>query len=138
MHLNRSREKKSGGFSLVEAIVGMAVVGVLITALYFALTSGFRTEKLDRENIRATQLLIEKMDQLRVISWEELTDPTITPTNFDAAFNPEETPALRPRIRVGLGLGLTNAVASAVANVAANGPNKYQTLVYNGTVQISD
>jgi len=133
MHLNRPREKTSGGFLLIEAIVGMAVVGLLIAALYSALTSGFRTEQLDREDIRATQLLIEKMDELRVISWEQLLDPSITPTNFDASFNPDETPALRQRNFLNmpaLGLGATNAVAK--------GLQKYQSLVYYGTVDIVD
>lgn len=133
MHLNRKSEKSSGGFSLIEAIIGMGVVGIMITALYSAFTTGFRTEQLDREDIRATQLLIEKMDQLRVISWEQLTDPSITPTNFDASFNPDETPVLRGRGLLnnpGLGLGATNGVAK--------GLQKYQSLVYNGTVNITD
>jgi len=130
MHLNRKSEKNSGGFSLIEAIIGMAVVGIMITALYSALTTGFTTEQLDREDIRATQLLIEKMDQLRVISWEQLTDPSITPTTFEASFNPDETPVLRQRIRIGAGAASTNGVAK--------GLTKYQSLVYNGTVDIAD
>ena len=133
MDLKRQGLKKSSGFSLIEAVIGMGVVGIMITALYSALTTGFRTEQLDREDIRATQLLIEKMDQLRVISWEQLLDPDVTPTTFDASFNPDETPALRGRgfLNVpGLGLGATNAVAK--------GLQKYQSLVYYGTVNITD
>src|SRR5437667_12123698 len=125
MHLNRKNEKNSGGFSLIEAIIGMAVVGIMITALYSALTTGFTTEQLDREDIRATQLLIEKMDQLRVISWEQLTDPSVTPTTFDASFNPDETPALRSRLKLGLAAGL----GAASTNAVANGLSKYQSLV---------
>ena len=137
MHVRQNSETNQSGFSLLEAIIGMAVIGILITALYSALSSGFATEQLDREDFRATQIMIEKMDQLRVISWEELLDPTITPTSFDASFNPDETPALRKRNLplglangLGLGLGATNAVD--------NGHNKYQSLVYSGTLEISD
>ena len=134
MHLNQRSEKNSGGFSLIEAIIGMGVVGIMITALYSALTTGFQTEQLDREDIRATQLLIEKMDQLRVISWEQLTDPSVTPTTFDASFNPDETPALRTRLSITLPVGL--GVAST--NAVANGLSKYQSLVYYGTIDIAD
>jgi len=130
MHLNRKSEKNSGGFSLIEAIIGMAVVGIMITALYSALTTGFTTEQLDREDIRATQLLIEKMDQLRVISWDQLSDPSITPTTFDASFNPDETPVLRQKVRVRL--------SAASMNGVAKGLTKYTTLVYYGKVEVAD
>ena len=41
MQVNRISEKKSDGFSLIEAVVGMAVVGVMIMALYSALTLAY-------------------------------------------------------------------------------------------------
>src|SRR5438445_13608369 len=128
MHLNRRNEKSRGGFTLMEAVIGMGVVGILITALYSALATGFRTEQLDREDIRATQLLIEKMDQLRVISWEQLTDPTITPATFDASFNPDETAVLRRPMGLAVGAASTNGLANVLS--------KYQSLVYYGTVDI--
>ena len=45
------------GFSLIEATIGMAVVGIVCVALYSGLTSGLATVRMSRENERATQIL---------------------------------------------------------------------------------
>src|SRR5437867_13036535 len=98
MHLRPKRDRCARGFALAEAVVGVGVVGMLVAALYTAVTTGFTTEQLDREDLRATQILIEKMDQLRVISWEQLLDSTVVPNSFVATFNPDDTPVLRRRL----------------------------------------
>ena len=69
-------------FNLVETVVAMAILGVGVLALYGALASGFRTAQLSRENLRATQIMVELMDTLRLYSWDQVTDPTFTPKNF--------------------------------------------------------
>ena len=107
----------------------MAIVGILIVALYSALTAGFKTEQLDREDIRATQLLIEKMDQLRVISWDQLTNVAVVPTSFTATFNPDDTPTLRKR-------GYLSLSASTNAVIATD--KSSENLVYAGAVTIAD
>jgi hypothetical protein len=106
----------------------MLVVGILVVSLYGVISNGMRTEQWNREDLRATQLLIEKMDQLRVINWDQLADPTIVPRTFQASLNPEETPALRTRIISG-GAGVTNMVV-------VNGPDK--SMIFSGTLLVTD
>jgi prepilin-type N-terminal cleavage/methylation domain-containing protein len=120
---------KAGGFSLVETLIGMVVVGIMVTALYAALTTGFKTEQWNREDLRATQILVEKMDQLRVISWDQLADPAVVPREFKVTLNPDDTPTLRGRA-MGTNYGLTIAAQTAAGT--------YQGLVYSGTVSIAD
>src|SRR6185436_21075488 len=100
---------RCGGFSVVEAVIAMGVVGVLIISLYGALTSGFNGVQLGRENMRATQILVKKMDQFRLFTWEQVTNSGWIPTSFLEPFNAE--------------------VATPPTN---SGP-----LVYSGTVTIS-
>jgi Tfp pilus assembly protein PilV len=122
------RSQKRSGFSIIENVIGMLVVGILVTALYGVISNGMRTEQWNREDLRATQLLIEKMDQLRLISWDQLADPTIVPRTFEATLNPEETPALRTRVISG-GAGMTNMVV-------VNGPDK--SMMFSGTLLVTN
>lgn len=77
------------GFSLVEALVGMCLVGIIGLALYASLTWSFTSLRLTRENLRATQILTEKMETVRLYAWEQLTVETnFVPTNFTATYYP--------------------------------------------------
>ena len=75
-------------FTLMEVVVGMLVVGIVIVSLYTALTFGVRMVQLSRENFRATEILTEKMDMLRVYNWDQILSSTEIPREFDAYFEP--------------------------------------------------
>jgi uncharacterized protein (TIGR02598 family) len=82
-------------FSLVEVTCGMAIVGTVVAALMSGFTSGIFTMQMARENLRATQILLERMETIRLYSWEEIN--TITPTpfiepNFTASYDPLGAP----------------------------------------------
>jgi type II secretory pathway pseudopilin PulG len=61
-------------FTLVDAIFAMALAGVMFTALYAGLAFGFRLIKMARENTRATQIMLEKMETIRLYKWEQITN----------------------------------------------------------------
>ena len=70
---------RSGGrsaYTFVEAVMAMALIGLLVMAVYGAITSGVGTMRMARENLRATQVLLEKMEALRLYNWDQLN------TNF--------------------------------------------------------
>ena len=77
-HTTRSRNR---AFTLVDAIFAMAVAGVMFAALYAGLAFGFRIIKLARENTRATQIMLEKMETIRLYKWEQITNVGFIPTN---------------------------------------------------------
>jgi hypothetical protein len=72
---------RSRAFTLVDAIFAMAVAGVMFTALYAGLAFGFRIIKMARENTRATQIMLEKMETIRLYKWEQITNAGFIPTN---------------------------------------------------------
>ena len=79
------------GFTLIEALFSFGIIGVLVIGLYSALTSGFSGVQDEREDARATQILIEKMDQLRVVSWDDIVEDKI-PGKFLEHFDPTRAP----------------------------------------------
>ena len=78
-------------FTLVEVAIASGLAGIMFLAGMSGFSSGFSGVKLDREESRATQILLEKTEMLRLYNWDEITgnDPTTyVPTNFTAPFFP--------------------------------------------------
>ena len=68
------------GFGMVDAIMGMAIAGVLFIGLYAGLAFGFNTIKFARENTRATQIMLEKMETIRLYTWTQINSNGFIPT----------------------------------------------------------
>jgi Tfp pilus assembly protein PilV len=80
--------KTAGGFSLAETLVSTMIVAVTLVSLYAGFSSGFAAVQATRESLRATQVLLEKFETIRLYSWEQLNQPGFVPTYFHAPFNP--------------------------------------------------
>jgi prepilin-type N-terminal cleavage/methylation domain-containing protein len=65
-------------FTLVELLVGMAILGIAGTAICGAITMMFYNTQYSRENLRASQILAQTTEVIRLCNWDQ-TDPT---TNF--------------------------------------------------------
>ena len=82
----RSRPRVSSAFALVEALIAMIIVSLVAVALYAGITSCFFSIRLARENLRATQIMIEKMEIIRLLTWDQLNSGNIMPTQFTATY----------------------------------------------------
>src|ERR1051325_10108788 len=85
------RRGAQAGFSLVEATVALGVIGTVVVALFSAFTGGFMTVQMGRENLRATQIMLEKMETIRLYSWDQITPPIFIPPPFPASYDPNST-----------------------------------------------
>ena len=87
----RIRRKLVAAFSLVEVAVAMGIIGTTSVALFSGFTTGFFTMQMARENLRATQIMIERTETLRLYSWDQITlDGFIKPT-FEEKYDPNAT-----------------------------------------------
>ena len=87
------RRGTQAGFSLVEATVALGVIGTVVVALFSAFTGGFMTVQMGRENLRATQIMLEKMETIRLYSWDQINTPNFIPPTFTASYDPNSTNA---------------------------------------------
>jgi prepilin-type N-terminal cleavage/methylation domain-containing protein len=85
-HARGLRLKAKGGFSLVEVMVAVGVMGIMFVSLYAGFAFGFAQIQLVRENDRATQILEEKMEVARLYNWNQVNDSSYIPTSFTAPF----------------------------------------------------
>jgi prepilin-type N-terminal cleavage/methylation domain-containing protein len=77
-------------FTLVEVMVAVAVIGVLFGSLYVSFSSGFTYIRLAREDLRATQIMVQRMDTLRLYTWTQFQDPTYLKSPFVDYFTPSD------------------------------------------------
>jgi prepilin-type N-terminal cleavage/methylation domain-containing protein len=88
IHPALSRRASQTGFTLAELMVGCAILGVMVVALFGGISFGFQTITLARQNLRATQIALEKMEIVRMYSWEQVNSNGFVPATFTAPFFP--------------------------------------------------
>ena len=88
--------RRSQGFSLVEAVVGMALLGLVCMALFSGLCNSTFSVHMTRENLRATQVMAEKLDTIRLYSWRQITNEIYINEGFTAPLHPPD-PLSPPR-----------------------------------------
>lgn len=64
-------------YSLPEVMITVLLVAAMVISLYAGFTSGFAVIQLARENLRATQILMQRMETIRLYRWgDQLLDTT--------------------------------------------------------------
>jgi len=85
-HVDVSR--RTAAFTLMEGLIGVAVMGVVFVALYTGMAAGFQSIRTSQENLRATQIMVERFEALRLYNWEQITTKGFIPEKFAAKFAP--------------------------------------------------
>ncbi len=82
-------------FTLIETMIAVAIVGIFFVSLYTGITQGFGIMANTRENLRATQILLDRMEEMRLYSWDQIktygTTNSFVPSAFTEAFYPRTT-----------------------------------------------
>ncbi len=75
--------------ALMEVVMATGIIALMAAALIGAFNYGFLIMKLVRENQRATQILIEKVETIRLYSWTQVNSPGFIPSYFSDYFDPQ-------------------------------------------------
>jgi len=86
MNIGQGPAAPRHAFTLVEAAVAMLIVGVMLVALYGGLTWCVASVRIARENLRATQVMVEKMEVIRLLTWDQLNTTNVLPNRFTAPY----------------------------------------------------
>lgn len=71
-------------------MVAVAIIGVCVSALYGGMTFAMGNLQRARETQRATQILTEKLDTIRLYGWDKITSGTYIPPTFITSFAPAD------------------------------------------------
>ena len=66
--------------------MGVLVMSIVVVSLYTGVSSGFGLVKLAREDLRATQIMLQRLETLRLYTWSQFTDSAYFATNNYAAY----------------------------------------------------
>ena len=80
--------KHSSGFTLVEVIVAVFIAAIFLPSFYACVGTGFAIAKETREDLRATQILVQRMEAIRLSPYSVLKNPSSYPTNVTEYFSP--------------------------------------------------
>jgi len=87
----RGRRRRLAAFSLAEVSVGVAILGTVFAALLTGFANGMFTMQMARENLRATQIMLEKMETIRLYSWDQINSNGYIASTFTAKYDPQAT-----------------------------------------------
>ncbi len=110
---------------MIEVTIGMGVIGTTCAALLTGITSGFFTMRMARENLRATQIILEKVETIRLYSWDQINTPDFIPATFTQVYDPTRTNSA----------GLTYSGTMTITTPAI--PNSYKDDLRMLTVNLS-
>jgi hypothetical protein len=75
-------------YSMAEVMVGVSLMGILFVSLYGGMSSGFAVTQVARENLRATQIMLERMEGVRLYNWNQLVYSNWVPSTFTNWYYP--------------------------------------------------
>jgi len=81
--------KAQGAATSVEVAVGIALLGLLLISLFAGMTMSTTQTRMAREDVRATQILLERLEGIRLFDWYQLVySNNFCPASFTASFYP--------------------------------------------------
>jgi hypothetical protein len=66
-------------------MVGFFLLGIVIAALFGGFSFGFNSIKISQEDVRADQILVQKLETVRMYQWTNIINGYI-PTNLPPAY----------------------------------------------------
>jgi len=87
--VKQSTRRNVGAYSLPEVVIALVIIGTLLVALYAGFNAGFAVMKAARLNLRATQILVQRAEVIRLYSWSQIQNTnTYLKPNFVDYYDP--------------------------------------------------
>jgi len=67
----QSDRRNASAFTVPEVVIALVIIGTLLVALYAGFSAGFSVMKSARENLRATQILVQRAEVMRLYNWSQ-------------------------------------------------------------------
>jgi prepilin-type N-terminal cleavage/methylation domain-containing protein len=77
--VGHQRSASRAAFTLTESLVAIVVLGMAAVALCSGISWGVFVVSMTHDNQRATQILTERMETIRLYGWDNLNDPAFLP-----------------------------------------------------------
>jgi prepilin-type N-terminal cleavage/methylation domain-containing protein len=126
--LRGSPHQQGHAFTLAEVMIAVVIIGITFVALYAGLYFAFNVTRFERENLRATQIMMERSEALRLLTMAQVTNTTVNPRDFYERYYPGAA-----GVGAANGIIYTGHVDIAQANMGAS---TYATQVLKITISV--
>lgn len=75
--------------ALVDVLMSVALIAIMAGGLVGSLTYGYFVMELARENQRATQILLERSEAIRLYNWDQVNSNGFIPATFTDVYDPQ-------------------------------------------------
>ena len=83
-----SRKGQEAG-TLIEVIIATVILAIAGAGIVGSINYGMFMMQLARENARATQVMVEKLESIRLYNWSEVISNGFVPTSFTDVYDPQ-------------------------------------------------
>jgi hypothetical protein len=111
----------------METLVAILISGIMLPTLFTGLASAFSAMQAMRENLRATQIMVQRMEALRLSPYTTLKDPAAYPATSTEYYSPSG----------GSGKGPAYTITYNWTNAPTSLPPSYRTNMMLVTVTAS-
>ena len=87
----RRNAQSTAAFALLEVVIAAFALGVVLLALFASLSSGFSIIQSARENLRATQILVQRTEAIRLYNWTQILDTNYLKPTFIEYYDPQSS-----------------------------------------------
>lgn len=108
---------KNSAYTLAEVMVAILILAIMMGSLYGGFSTGFSVIQVTRENLRATQIMLERMETIRLYRWDQITTANYIPKTFTNYYYPDGL------ANGSAGVAFTGSVA--IANMPISIPSAY-------------
>ena len=89
--------KNVNAFTLIEALVSMFIIGTTFVSIYGGISLGLTSAAWTREQLRASEIIEEKIEFLRLCNWDQINSVKFIPAKFEEPFS-KESDQLSPQM----------------------------------------
>ena len=125
----RAISGNQAAYTLVEVVFASAIIALLFVTVHLGIAFGFSVSRAERENLRATQVILERMEGIRLFTFDQLSDANLNPTSFTKSYYPPSLGGQSP------GITYTGTVTIA-SSITLDPPATYSDDMKKITVQL--
>ena len=103
---------------MIEVIVGVCILIVVLVSLFAGMSDSFSLTQAARENLRATQIMLERMETVRLYTWNQLLYSNMIPASTTTSYYPLATTGESTGAIYRVNLTITNAAMNPAAGYA--------------------
>lgn len=80
--------------TLMEVVMATGIIAITGAGVISSINYGLCIMRIARENQRATQVMLEKLEAIRLYNWTQVTNTGFVPSTFTASYDPTSSTAL--------------------------------------------